>query len=96
MLRRQVLKLRNSKRQRSRNKRRERLHKKGDQPVAGDVVEGYVRKVCDSLVFATPYAPLFIPSSKACSLFVPTTLLLLFAVPGVAVVSMVFFSLSPG
>ena len=47
-------------------------------------------------MFATPHVPLFIPSSKSCNLFVSTTLLLLFAVPGVAVVSMVFFSLSPG
>lgn len=41
----QVLKLRNSKRLRSRNNRRERLGKKGQQPAVGDVVEGYVRKV---------------------------------------------------
>lgn len=40
----QVLKLRNSKRQRSRNSRRERLRKKGSPPAVGDVVEGYVRK----------------------------------------------------
>ena len=41
----QVLKLRNSKRQRSRNNRRERLRKKDQPPAVGDVVEGYVRKV---------------------------------------------------
>ncbi|CAM9715687.1 unnamed protein product [Scytosiphon promiscuus] len=45
-----VLKLRHSKRQRSRTNRRERLHKKGLQPAVGDVVEGYVREVRDSML----------------------------------------------
>ncbi|CAM9533349.1 unnamed protein product, partial [Hapterophycus canaliculatus] len=46
----QVLKLRHSKRQRSRISRRGRLHKKGLQPAVGDVVEGYVREVRDSML----------------------------------------------
>eukprot|EP00752_Nemacystus_decipiens_P003968 g3634.t1 len=52
-----VLKLRNSKRQRSRNNRRERLRKKGQQPAVGDVVEGHVRKVEDSMLLVDVLFP---------------------------------------
>ncbi|CAN0128831.1 unnamed protein product [Ectocarpus sp. 6 AP-2014] len=45
-----VLKLRDSKRQRSRNSRRERLHKKGRRHAVGDIVEGYVREVHESML----------------------------------------------
>ncbi|CAM9248121.1 unnamed protein product [Ectocarpus fasciculatus] len=45
-----VLKLRDSKRQRSRNSRRERVHKKGRRHAVGDIVEGYVREVHDSIL----------------------------------------------
>ncbi|CAN0042952.1 unnamed protein product [Ectocarpus sp. 12 AP-2014] len=45
-----VLKLRDSKRQRSRNSRRERLHKKGRRHAVGDIVEGFVREVHESML----------------------------------------------
>ncbi|CAM9763746.1 unnamed protein product [Pylaiella littoralis] len=45
-----VVKLRDSKRQRSRKSRRQRIHKKGQKPAVGDIVEGYVRKVEDSML----------------------------------------------
>lgn len=62
----QVLKLRNSKRQRSRNNRRERLGNKSQQPAVGDVVEGYVRKVSARIEIA--FAPRAIrPTEHFCA-----------------------------